>query len=235
MKLHYLKFKSGREFLADYEEKDGKGGLVFSTRGVFERGEIFILEIKFPVLPNRVLIKAEVIQVQNDEKKESTGVSCSESGPAVIQTRFLDTEKSKKEFLLAMAKNHEKFKRNRPAKRNHRRFPVTMTVNWQVKGVELRHRGTIEDLSGGGAFVCTEWPPPEGTDLNLTLYPEDERGPLRLSGRVAWIKEASKKRGMGVRFKNNNHGDMLRIRRLIRRIDDSGKSSCLKESHPTVF
>lgn len=235
MKLHYLRFKSGSEFLSCYEEMNGKGGLVFPSRAAVKDGETFVLEIKFPALPNRVLIKAEVSKCHGGQ--ESSGESCSANRPTIVETRFLGTEKSKKDFLLAMAKNDERFTRNRPAKRRYRRFPVNMDANWQVKGVELLHRGSIEDLSGGGVFIRTEWTPPEGTDLNLTLYPDDEQGPLRLVGRVAWTKQGSRTGGMGIRFKKNNHRDMVRIRRLIRHMGNCGKSTCPKngKSHPTVF
>ena len=115
-----------------------------------------MIEIKFPPLPNRVLIKAKVLEKDSAAEK--------------IVVEFLDGEQLKRDFLLAMAtKDPAELKKNRPAHRRHPRFPVDIPVTWQVKDVELRHEGKIADISGGGMFIRTEWTPPVGTELKLTL------------------------------------------------------------------
>jgi Tfp pilus assembly protein PilZ len=189
---------------------DGVGGVVFDSRASLEIGEKFVLEVKFPPLPNRVLIKAEVV-----EKKRS---------PDRVVARFLSGEQAKRDFLVTMAASNErKLNGRRPAHRLHRRFPVELPVTWQVKGVELRHDGKIEDLSSGGMFVRTEWTPPVGTELKLTFHPRSSQERVCLVGRVTWVSQGLRAGGMGIRFRHRNGPEMRAVRKLVREIGHSGE------------
>ena len=229
MKIHLLRFKNGNEFLSCYEQMEGDGGLVFPTRAALKPGETFVIEVKFPPLPNRVLVKATVSRAQkaSPDGPGQKSYPLQKSHPlGTIVARFLRTEKPKRDFLLEMAKigHHDSNgKLKRPAHRRYRRFPVDMGLTWQVKETELRHQGRVEDLSSGGMFVRTEWTPPVGTELKLTLQPDDAKGPLGLYGRVTWVSQGLRAGGMGIRFQHNSRGEMRRIRRLIRHISNSGE------------
>lgn len=236
MKIHLLRFNDGKDFISSYRKIGGNGAMVFDSRASLKKGEIFVLEIKFPKLPNRILIKSEVTGVFNKNNNEERKLHCSKfpydqnkkkahaQNTQTIEARFLNSEKPKESFLLEMAGVGAK-KQMKPAKRRYRRFPVDMTVKWQVKGLEYRHRGKVEDLSNGGMFVRTEWTPPKGTELKLTIHPDDEQGSLGLFGKVTWISQDWKTGGMGIQFKHNNQEELRRIRRLLRHISNCGEST----------
>jgi len=242
MKIHLLRFNDGKEFLSSYRHIGEIGGIVFDSRASLKKGEFFVLEIKFPNLPNRVLIKSEVTSVFN-KNSEKTKLHCSTfphnqnekkthaENTQTIEARFLISEKPKETFLLDMAQFGEQKKR-KPAKRRYRRFPVDMTVKWQIKGLEYRHRGRVEDLSNGGMFVRTEWTPPKGTELKLTIHPDDEQGTLGLFGKVTWISQDWRTGGMGIQFKHNNQEELRRIRRLLRHISNCGESTHQMTKNP---
>lgn len=199
MKIYSLKLKNGIKFLERYRDVNKTGGLLLPNRIKPALSERFVLEVRFPPLPNPVLLKACAVELD-----PRTG--------GVIAL-FDKIESAKKDFLIQVATKAEQT----PSRRRHRRLSVEFPVVWQVRGVEFRHQGRVEDVSRGGMYVQTEWTPPVGTELKLTLDPGDaEEKPISLNGKVAWVYHGVRNAGMGIRFRERTSTEQDRLLELIR-------------------
>jgi Tfp pilus assembly protein PilZ len=69
------------------------------------------------------------------------------------------------------------------------------------------HKGQVNNVSAGGAFLVTPAPPPVGTDLKITLALPGEEAEQSLEARVVRVVEMHGERlpdhvqGMGLEFK----------------------------------
>lgn len=92
----------------------------------------------------------------------------------------------------------------RPHFRKEGRTPLVVRVRFRRngRGAALEREGTTRDLSLGGAFVETEWPPTVGTALLLWFSAATAWEPVELLGDVRWVSDGKKgkPRGFGVRF-----------------------------------
>jgi hypothetical protein len=79
-------------------------------------------------------------------------------------------------------------------KRRHERVRFQVSVNCTPKGGEPV-RGTIVDLSVGGAYIEAPWSPAFGTEIVLTADLPGAAG-MKLPGIVRWTKPS----GFGVQF-----------------------------------
>ncbi|MCD6497360.1 MAG: PilZ domain-containing protein [Deltaproteobacteria bacterium] len=218
MRIHLVQFDSARDFLHHYDEMDGDGGLIFATKAKFRSGEQVALEVRFPPMVGRVLV---------------TATSSPHMAPeGYVAFRFLAEEQSKKEFLLRVAHLSGEPK---SFPRHHRRFPVRLRLNWQVEGVAFHHIGEVRNLSRGGLFVVSEWAPPVGTRLSLTIKAPDDPNPIRVRGKVTWVSHGGKQVGMGLRFEKRSSPDMKRLRTIIRAISHSGDLDAVPTFVSKVF
>lgn len=79
-------------------------------------------------------------------------------------------------------------------RREHRREPTAIAVDWHLFGSAVHHVSTTKDLSSRGAMLESVSRMPVGTPLVLALH--TATGPVEVHARVAWSAEA----GMGLRF-----------------------------------
>src|SRR5262249_59180986 len=106
--------------------QNGGDGLFIATREVRTQGEPVLVEVRFPELPDRMLLRGTVAWRRPGRAKERQG------GVAVD----FGAERPKLDFLLAVARGE---KQPRLIARNHRRLPVSLKVDWRVE-------------EGGGGF-----------------------------------------------------------------------------------
>ncbi len=198
-----LLFKNGQDFLRHYREMDGEGGVVVPSKLRYHPGDRVILEIFFPPMPNRLLLRAEAVPHMASQ------------GFAAF--RFLDSEALKKSYLVTVAKKNFRVRRRR-----HRRYPTDLEVTWQVEGVALHHPARLRDLSRGGLSLATAWPPPVGTNVVMHLHLPEDPTALILEGRVTWTAQNTKAGAMGVRFFTNAVSEMKRLRHFLHQLNDSG-------------
>ena len=196
-------FKNGHDFLRHFEEMDGEGGLVVPSKLRYHPEEQVVLEIFFPPMPNRLLIRAEAVPHMASQ------------GFAAF--RFLTSETLKKNYLVRIAKKNIRVKRRRD-----RRYPTNLEVTWRVDGVALRHPARLRDLSRGGLSLTTEWPPPVGTDVVVHLDLPGSQNKVILDGRVTWTTQTMKTGAMGIQFFTNRLADLKRLRRFLHQLNDSG-------------
>jgi Tfp pilus assembly protein PilZ len=207
MKILYAAFKSADDFLQRLEiSKDaGPGRLSVPTKARYKAGEAVILEIGFPGLPNRVLLRVHARDGETPEPvfEVSSG------------------EEHKRDFLVAVAAGRAKAS----WQRKHRRFPVRLPARFVAAGEEVPLRGDAEteDVGSGGVFLKTSRSLPEGTRLTVVLDPCDGSAEMEFSGRVVYTRQEDGNAGIGIQFDRLSGDDMKRLRGMIRDVKLRGK------------
>lgn len=81
------------------------------------------------------------------------------------------------------------------------RVRSALRVDWCIHGRMAHVVSDLDNMSAGGAFICTSVPAPLGTRVQMHLL--TDRGMVPALGRVV----RSDPRGMGVRFDSAESGD----------------------------
>jgi len=199
MRLLTLAYPAASEFLSAYD--DASRTLFASTKMEAEVGEQLLVEIAFPGLPNRPLLRATVRV-------------CTEAG---LRVEFDDDDRETREFLVRAARGEVRAADT--THREHKRFPSALPVSWTDGGA--RHTSVVDDLSAGGCFVRAARRPQVGHQVSLDITAPDDVTPLRLSGLVAWIRDG-RDPGFGVEFETAESADSRRLRLLLRKAIGTG-------------
>jgi uncharacterized protein (TIGR02266 family) len=201
MRLVTLAFPSAAAFLTSIDD----GVITAATRTDAVLGEQLLVEISFPGLPNRALVRATV-----------DGLLIDEEG---LRVRVSEEDSSTKDFMLRIARGELKMS----AHREHKRFPASLAVGYTRDGGAEEHKGIVDDLGAGGTFVVTETPPPVGTRVKLTIEVPESR-PVTADGVVAWVKTGpGADAGFGVDFDALEGDDGRRLRALLRKASETGE------------
>src|SRR5688500_15270429 len=150
MRLVTLAYATADEFLDSYDDRDG-GTISVRTRTDGTIGEKLLVEISFPGLPNRALLRAMV-----------TAITFEHGLRFVID----EADVSTRDFLLAIARGENVVV---GAHRDHARFPTALTATWSLAGGTRESTTIVEDLSAGGAFVQAAKPPEVGSVVDLII------------------------------------------------------------------
>jgi Tfp pilus assembly protein PilZ len=201
MRLITASFGSSQDFLASYSTAHDGGALFYRTRMDLRNSEQVVVEVEFPGLPNRALMRAEV-----------AGFDAHGQG---VWLHFLKEAAATRDFVLEAARGDDLKARSR----NHRRFPLTVPCNWQIPGTPDRVLSYTDDLGAGGAFVRTAAPPAVGTEVTLTVGPALGDGSMTIRGQVSWVKP----NGMGVKFADQSDQANRKIRELLRHASERGR------------
>ncbi len=209
-KIHIVEFEDGEAFLRHYEEMDGQGGLIFPSKAKFREGELLVVEIRLRGLRTGMLLRAEAVPYL--------------ASPGFVAVRFLESEREKRDFVLALAKG-----RARGHRRRYRRYPVDLEASWRVKGVQVYNPAHIRDISRGGLYLTTPWSPPVGSRIlvRLRLPGQDE---IEVSCRVTWVAQDLKTTHMGAAFHPPNQPVLKSIRRFLRHHSNSGVLPAIRRS-----
>ncbi|HVV87564.1 MAG TPA: PilZ domain-containing protein [Kofleriaceae bacterium] len=197
MRLVTLAYETADEFLASYAERDG-GTISVKTRTDGTIGEKILVEISFPGLPNRALLRATVASITFEQG---------------LRLTIDEADASTRDFMLSIARGDNVLI---AAHRDHARFPTTLHARWSLAGAKGSAADTtiVEDISAGGAFVQTATPPDVGATVELTIAVPV--GPmLETSGHVAWVRHG-KSPGFGVDFDALVGDSGRRLRALLR-------------------
>lgn len=200
MRLVTLAFASAEEFLAAYHPADG-GSLSTRTRTDGTIGEQVLLEVSFPGLPNRALLRADV-----------SGIAF-EHG---LRFSIDAADHTTRDFLLGIA--HGEIQIDKTTSRGHTRFPAALKAVWRKReadGVET----LVEDLSAGGAFLRGEAPPAIGEEIAVEITTPDG-GTLPFVAHVAWVRTGTHP-GFGVDFVPLTGDPGRRLRALLRHASET--------------
>lgn len=207
MRLLALTFRSPDSFLRHYSDHNDAGAVFYRTKSEVERGEEVLLEIDFPTLPNRALVRGVVLGPKDDG----------------IWVAFHDSDSSTRDFLLGVARGEIEIKGRSP--RSHDRLPTDVPVSYKAIGGEgeMRHARAV-DLAAASAFVRTEEPPEEGTSLELVFGPlGDDADTFTVQGDVTKIR-SDEDPGFAVHF-DAQAGDAPQLRRRLRHAFEAGRVS----------
>jgi hypothetical protein len=216
MKILFATFDSADQFLRRLElegRSARSGGRVrVTTKARFEAREAVVLEIGFPGLPNRVLMRATFVGADG----------------ADADFEILPGEDHKRDFLVAVASGRAEAKAQA---RKHRRFPMRWPARFVVDGQEVPLRGdaTTDELSAKGLFLKTSRSLPEGARVTVVLDPCDGSAEMEFSGRVIYTRKEEGEHGVGVQFDKLTSDDRKRLRRMIRDVKVSGRFVQLDE------
>lgn len=213
MRLVTLAFASPEEFLAAYHPADG-GSLSTRTRTDGTIGEQVLIEVSFPGLPNRALLRADV-----------TGIAF-EHG---LRFSIDGADHTTRDFLLGIARGEIRV--DSTTARHNARFPATLKASWRLDGAAAVET-TLEDLSAGGAFLRAETPPAIGAEVSVAIDAPDGE-PLPATGTVAWIRSGTNP-GFGVDFAPVAGDAGRRLRHLLRQASERGNVDFVTPAHPGV-
>jgi Tfp pilus assembly protein PilZ len=207
MRLLTLTFQSAEKFLRHYSDQYEVGAVFYRTKSEVESGEEVLLEIAFPGLPNKALVRGVVLGPKEDG----------------IWIAFHRNDISTRDFLLKIARGELEITNRSP--RAHDRFPADVPVSYKALSGpgEMRHARAI-DLAAASAFVRTDEPPEMGTRLELVLGPlGDEAETFTVQGEVTKLRNDDDP-GFAVHF-DAQAADGPRLRRLLRTASETGRVS----------
>ena len=203
-------------------DEDDATTLAVKTRARYSDQENIILEIGFPGLPNRVLLRTTAFTPAREQGD--------------FQWFRLDpSEEAQRDFLIAVAAGRA----NASWTRRHRRFPVRIAARYTVEGESgatgetIEHEAATEDMAAGGIALETTETLPDGARVTVMLEPGDGSGSIEFTGKVVWNRgkegEASEsaerpKFSIGVQFDKPGGESMKRLRQLLRGVKITGKT-----------
>lgn len=206
MRLLTVVFVSTEHFLSHYSDKASSGALFYRTRTELTTGEPVLMEIYFPGLPNRVLVRGAVADYTPGQG---------------AWIGFHDHDSSTRDFLVAVARGEIEVRPK--VGRSFDRFPMSLPVDITISSERLVTR--TGDVGVGGAFIRTLTPPTVGTPVKVTIGPS-EGAPfdtITLEGEVAWIRGSGDEKGFGVKFRDKTQLDHRLLRTALRRASEKGK------------
>jgi PilZ domain-containing protein len=198
MRILTIPFLSSAEFLSHYSEKNGDGALFCRTRTELEPQEQVLLEIAFPGLPNRALVRGAVV------------TRFAGRGSWIAFDR---ADASTRDFLLAVAHGDVVIS---AVERAHDRFPAELPVAYEIADGRAAESQTA-DVSASGTFIRCDVAPAVGTRVKLTLATGDD--PLELQGEVT----RARAEGFAVQFEPRTGENNRRLRALLRRASETGR------------
>jgi uncharacterized protein (TIGR02266 family) len=207
MRILRARYRSGEEMLRHYQPSLPGGGIFYPTREAIPLGEPVLVEIRFPELCNKQLLRGFIAWRRAGKHRTKLR--------AGLGIEFLPAESKRRDFCIAVAKGEIVDM----ITRRHRRLPVTLSADWRVVLDRETHHSHIEDIGPGGAFLrTTEFLPP-GTEIVLDVTPPGSLRPLEIAGRVAWTRHTEGEEGIGIEFKTRDAGGTRRLKELVRRLE----------------
>jgi Tfp pilus assembly protein PilZ len=210
MRLLSVGFGSGAEFLASFSERLAAGGLYCPTRARFAPDEELVIEVAFPGLPSRTMLRGR-----------AHSRSIGEGGWVALDPG----EAPARDYLLAAARGAGS---DDASERGHRRIPAALPVACRIDELDEPRpdqvHGRTLDVGGGGLFVRSASAPSVGTRVEVVLGPTADSGArFHLDARVAWTRTShDAARGFGVRFERGCD-DARRLRAMLRRAWERGR------------
>jgi len=207
MRILRARYRSGEELLRHYQPSLPGGGVFFPTREAIPLGTPVIVEIRFPGLCNKQLLRGFVAWRRAGKHRTKLR--------AGLGIEFLAAEAKRRDFVIAVAKGEIV----EMITRRHRRLPVQLVADWRVVCDRDTHHSHVEDIGPGGAFLrTTEFLPP-GTEIVLDVTPPGSLRPLEIAAKVCWTRHTEGEEGIGVEFKARDAGGTRRLKELVRRLE----------------
>lgn len=221
MNILRAEYPTGDDFMKDVVINEDLGRLLrHETERPLKPREAVILEVAFPALPNRVLLRGTVSGYEEGAEEGSD--------EGVVHLAVNSEDEGALDFLCEQASSRSP-DRKKPTIRKHERVPMGIPVDWQVEGSGDVIISATDDVALGGVQIRTLSPPPVGTELTLkiALNPAT-RERVSVPGKVAWVKQDDEFQGMGVEFlptESDKKGPLRELLNTILSANDSAKTA----------
>ncbi|MEM6996160.1 MAG: PilZ domain-containing protein [Myxococcota bacterium] len=200
IRCHYPSADSFTEALAAAGEPNA---LTVFTTDSFEPGEEVLLEVYFPALPGKMMVRAigqEWHSARPRLRVRAGGV-----------LRCTGTEWGKLEFLEKVGRGRI----NLTARRRHVRIPVMVEVRWRRQGSTDFAMAALSEISEGGALLLTSEPPVAEEEVIVEIMPPGSERPLEV---LSVVRNSTNPDGVGLEFMARDMGGVHRLREVIRRL-----------------
>ena len=175
---------------------------VFTT-DKFDPGEQILLELAFPGLPGKLVVRA----IGSDWHAARPRLRV-RAGGEVLCT---DSEWKKVEFLHRVATGDIKL----TARRKHVRLPVLAEISWRRVGSPDAEVAAMSEISEGGALLLTRTPMEVEEEIIVEVTPPGSVRPMEI---LCVVRNNSNDEGVGVEFVARDMGGVQRLREIIRRL-----------------
>src|SRR6476661_6183522 len=140
MQILKARFCGRDDFMDAYQPDRPHGALFVATTTPLDSGEDVIVELVCDGLPNKVLIRGQVVSWRPALPRLRV-----RAGATVA---FAPEEDDKRRFVLAALSGDLK-----PPKRKHTRIPVAVPVRYRIPGSTDVQSGSLTEISVGGALL----------------------------------------------------------------------------------
>jgi hypothetical protein len=205
MRLLTVSFSRAKDFIFALAQNGKNASLFYSTKRTdLYPGDSVLVELDFPELPNKALIRATVGEV-------ATGDGA---------TLWLSPKDAHTwQFAAELARGNVQAEAT--TNRRGDRIPLELPVDCRIESETPKWMASkTVDLSKGGAFIRSLEKPEIGTRIRMHLGPTaSSKDTFVVYGIVAWTNED----GFGVRFRSQGRDDARRLRTALRRSRETGK------------
>ena len=203
MQILKVRFRTNNEFEANYQSDLAGGGLFCPTTNPLDRGELVIVELSAPALPNKVLIRGTVRSWRPALPRLRVRAG------AVVE--FDTDEADKRDFVVETISGD----RTPSSRRRHTRLPVAVPVRYRTNDSAELTDSFLSEISVGGAMLGTDSPLPIDTDVILEVTPPGAVRPILISGKATYHLPSG---STGLKFLYRDAGGSRRLRELVRRL-----------------
>lgn len=200
IRAHYPSGESFGEALTAAGEPNA---LTVYTTDSFIGGEEVLLEVYFPDLPGKMMVRA----IGQDWHPARPRLRIRAGGVL----RCTGTEWKKLEFLKGVGGGD----RSMTARRKHVRLPVMVEVRWRQDGDREFAMGALSEISEAGGLLLTATPPKKGDQVIVEVMPPGSERPLEV---LADVRNDDNPDGVGLQFQARDMGGVHRLREVIRRL-----------------
>ena len=200
IRCHY---PSAEAYIEALQSVDEPSALQVFTTDAFEPGEEVLLEVYFPGLPGKMMVRAigqEWHAARPRLRVRAGGV-----------LRCTGTEWRKLEFLREVGSGDIEL----TARRRHVRLPVMVEVRWRRQNSTEFSVAALSEISEGGALLLTRTPPDKAEEIIVEIMPPGSERPIEV---LAVVRNTSNPDGVGLEFLARDMGGVHRLREVIRRL-----------------
>jgi Tfp pilus assembly protein PilZ len=202
MLLLKARFKDKKAFLEAYSDELETGSIFCPTTTPLEPEDRVVVEINFPELPNKMLVRGTVISWRNALPRLRVRAG------AVVA--FDESEGETRDFLLEVAAGLHQG----AVKRRHARVPVELDIKWRPADSPDLLIGRLNDISIGGAQLLTDETLEPEDDIVVELVAPGGATPISIASKVSNQTPS----GYGIRFIYRDGGGSRRLREVVRRL-----------------
>ena len=202
MRILKARFRSTRDFLEAFQEDLPHGGLFCPTTQALEKKEEVVVEVHFPKLPNKMMLRGTVVWWRSALPRLRV-----RAGALVA---FPEEEQGKTSFILKAADGQI----TEAIKRRHPRIPVMVPVQWRHSDSTQLQESELLDISVGGALLVTGERLEVDSEIILELTIPGGASAMSIAAKVTHDGPM----GMGVRFLYRDGGGSQRLREVVRRL-----------------